>query len=582
MLSASPLNELARHLTSILDSLNLFSESIGHPEIVEKAVKESGKLFQGYSKALPSKQDSYAAALAFSRGDDLDDRQFHLVASAFCESLREQGGKRLIGHPRYEGLIKHYETEAKAGDLWRLTWFGLLGSYLSFDIANASEADRTGWERLRTCLKRTWPSIDSQTGAAAVPDWMRVLRDDPGLLGPDPTAKYALDFLRGNDAGVNRLARDLGIPEFSWFWQALVLGATRKSTGLGDSAFKAAIPDLLRLIKTRPVFRDDALELILTRYHVCTQPTLHAELRDYVVAQDVWRNPKLRQAGMATAWNRVSDDVWKMVLQWVNEANLKDFFAILAAQGNSDHGRLEFWSQYLNQISWTRLIFSAKTRQLASRSAAIRNLIAREAGAYATLSTNADVDAFMMQLGNYIVVEFSRFPNAAYVYKANQLPFEPYAREYAGTTVDLKHGFHGECEARLTHMPGWQVGAGADLRRLRIYPDADSTHTRTPTGSAVATDRHRPITSAGANARASSSNSVGTTRAPPGAAFTMSTLKSLVSDYSGARIDDRRSTAGGRLWVESSGQSARLGEALRGYGFRWSESRSAWYYPEHR
>ena len=43
------------------------------------------------------------------------------------------------------------------------------------------------------------------------------------------------------------------------------------------------------------------------------------------------------------------------------------------------------------------------------------------------MSSNADVDAFMMQLGDYMVVEFSKVPNAAYVYKAGELSSSPTA-----------------------------------------------------------------------------------------------------------------------------------------------------------
>jgi len=124
---------------------------------------------------------------------------------------------------------------------------------------------------------------------------------------------------------------------------------------------------------------------LLTRYHGCKERPIHAELRDYVVRKDIWRNPKLKAAGLATTWNRVSDDVWRMVLSWVNESNLRDFFGILASRNHAEEGRLEFWTKYLNQISWTRLIFGPETMRLARRNREISELIAREEGAYAQL-----------------------------------------------------------------------------------------------------------------------------------------------------------------------------------------------------
>ena len=236
--------------------------------------------------------------------------------------------------------------------------------------------------------------------------------------------------------------------------------------------FKPLIPTLIALIQRRPVFRDDALIALLTRYHECREREPHQELCDYVVNKDVWRNPKLKAAGIATTWNRVSDDVWRMVLGWVNERNLRDFFGILASRNNADEGRLAFWSKYLNQISWTRLVFGAETLGLIHSTRAIRDLIAREEGAYAVLQRGRELDAFVMQLGEYIIVEFSKTPNAAYVYQSSALKFDRYAKRYAGSTDDLKYGFNGGAAARFVHNGSWASEATSTLKRLGIYPDS--------------------------------------------------------------------------------------------------------------
>ena len=69
-------------------------------------------------------------------------------------------------------------------------------------------------------------------------------------------------------------------------------------------------------------------------------------------------------------------------------------------------------------------------------------------------------------------------------------------------------------------------------------------------------------------------------RAPIGARFTMTTLQEYLSDFDGALIDDRRGLNGGRLWVEDPKQRRILSKKLAAWGFRWSEKREAWYYPE--
>jgi hypothetical protein len=585
VLTTPALDSLARQLASVLASFNLPATSFGEPEVVRKAAAEAAQAFQGYAKARPSKADAYAAALAFMRGQSLDERQQDLVAGALAERVREQSNACVLGHRKLPELLKQYDDEAQAGDLWRLTWFGLLGSYFSFNPEKASEAEQGGWEGLRAFLQRTWPLIDRQSGSKVVPDWVSVLRGDPALVTDNAAYRYALDYLRGDDTAVKKLSSDLAIPESSWFWHQLVLSAVKRSTEQPDDRFKASIPKLLKLISERPVYRDEALEVLLTRYRQCADVSVHAQLRDYVCRKDVWRNPKLRSAGLATAWNRVGDDVWRMVLGWVNEANLKDFFAVLAARRQADEGRLDFWSQYMGQIQWTRLIFSTQTRALAYSNEGIRNLIAREEESYATMRSNADVDAFMMQLGGYLIVEFSKVPNAAYIYKANELPFEPYSREYSGNSEDLKYGFRKECAARIPHPPGWQATARYELRRLGIYPDKPSEQQQSASAasatSAASSGSHD--SSAASQAKRSPHLEVDedpTNDAPRGAYFRMSELRLLVAGNVGARIVDRRSSAGGRLWVENPEQRIGLANELKRLGFKWANSRQAWYFPE--
>jgi len=593
VLNEPALEALAKMLASVNASFALATVNFGRVEIVRQASENAAKVFQEYAKATPSKADAYAAALAFVRGQTLDERQVDLVASALSERILEYSGARALGHRKLPELLDGYAGEAEQGSLWRLTWFGLLGSYFAFDPRSISSEEQSGWQRLRMLLAQTWPVIDRESGHNAVPDWVRVVRGDPDLLGSNAAKKYAADFLKGDESAVQKLADDLGIPESSWFWHELVLSAVRTGTAKSDAAFKDCIPRLLALIQARPVYRDEALELLLERYFRCPDKSVHRDLRDYVVRKDVWRNPKLRDAGLATAWNRVSEDVWRMVLQWVNKANLRDFFEVLAARRRSDEGRLDFWSGYMEQISWTRLIFSAETRSLAHTNAGIRNLIAREEDSYATMSSNADVDAFMMQLGDYVVVEFSRQPNAAYVYKADQLPFDPYGREYTGTTSDLKHGFHGEKAARFTHQNGWATEAGRELRRLGIYPDeptsrpaaprAPQTRAPAPRAPDVRIQVPEPRTQQihvdpGIEPQARGSGLADA--APPGATFTMMYLRSFIDGHPGVTLIDKRGTSGGRLWVEDPAQRLGIGNELKRLGFKWAATRQAWYYPE--
>lgn len=575
MLAAAALQRLTLDLSAAIGSMGLHSGEFGKPELVEKPTREAERIFQGFAKAKPSREDAYTAARSFLRGQELDAWQRDLVASAIGDPIREQDGAMVLGAKRFPSLLTAYESEAKRGDLWRLTWHGLLYSYFNFDPdLGKDDATRSGWEALRSFLERTWPLIDKRAGKNQVPDWVNVLRKESEVLSSKPVDKYSHAYLRGETEPTERLAEDLGIPPSSWFWHALVLGAVRRATADSDAEFIRLIPQLLKLIEGKPGFRDEALEAILIRYHSCKAAPQDERLRDYVCQPTVWKNPKLKAAGIATAWNRVPDPVWHMVLTWVNERNLKDFFDILAARNNADEGRLAFWSKYLKQIIWTRLVFGADTLALKRSNAEIRDLIAREEGAYAQLTSKPEVDAFMMQIGSYLIIEFSKKPNACYVYQADQLPFEPYDRHYEGGTSDLAAGFRQDigCALRIVHRDGWGQRAQGELRQLGIRPDRPNAQSVAPTGTAA-------TSTVGNRAASSSTSSWGATTT--NAAPDIVALRAMVARFHGALIDDRRNaSSGGRLWVEDPLQRGQLGSELKALGFRWANSRQAWYFPE--
>uniref|UniRef100_C5CL41 Zorya protein ZorC EH domain-containing protein n=1 Tax=Variovorax paradoxus (strain S110) TaxID=543728 RepID=C5CL41_VARPS len=573
MLAARGLQTLAYDLAAAIGSMGLQAGGFGKPELVEMPTREAERIFQGYAKAKPSKEDAYAAARAFLRDQELDSWQYDLIAAAVAEPVREQAGAMVLGSTRFPALIAGYEEEAGRGDLWRLTWHGLLYSYFNFDpSATKDEASRRGWEALRAFLERTWPLIDRQAGNVLVPDWVSVLRKESEVLTINPANKYARAYLRGDSAATEQLAADLGIPPSSWFWHALVLGAVRQAISDSEAEFRRLVPQLLQLIHGRPAFRDEALEAILVRYYGCKGAPQDERLRDYVCEPTVWKNPKLKAAGIATAWNRVPDPVWHMVLSWVNERNLKDFFDILAARNKADEGRLAFWSKYLKQITWTRLVFGADTMALKRTNQGIRELIAREEGAYAQLTGKREVDAFLMQIGSYLIIEFSKKPNACYVYQADQLPFEPYARHYDGGSDDLAAGYRQdqECSARIVHREGWEGRAAEELKRLGIRPDQPEVQRVTPTRTAGTSTGSAHTVDASTRQRTTAQ------REPD-----MAILRALIGRFRNASINDKREGAsGGRLWVDDPLQRASLATELRAMGFRWANSKQAWYFPE--
>ena len=575
MLTEAALHKLHRELQACIDSFGFHVNFLGQPAIVEKSAKEAERTFQGYAKAKPNRDDAYAAARDFLKGVEIDDWKRDLIASVLAEPIPAAANELVLASSKFEMLLEKYEKEVKAGDLWRLTWHGLLTSYFSFNPVDANAKADNGWTQLREFLERTWPQISRQTGDGAIPDWVAVLRGDAAVLTKNPVDKYAAQLLNGNTEQVDRLKADLGIPQSSWFWHQLVLSAVRSATKLGDLEFQYSIPRLIELIRERPAFRDEAIEAVLTRYHDCENARPHDELREFVVHKDVWRNPKLKASGMAPAWNRVSDAVWRMVMAWVTERALKDFFDILATRNSSDAGRLAFWSKYLQQITWTRLVFGSETMALQHSNKAVKELIARERGDYAELLANKNSDAFMMQFGNFLAVEFSVTSNAAYVYDVKKLRFDRNAKHYNGGTDDLKYGFPTREGLRILHPPGWQDIAAQDLETLGIYPDI--TNPRLHSGASASSLR-LGVTPVQGLPKKGPVSSPSTLHNADTAKFSMHKLKAFVGGFAEAVVVDERHMTFGRLWVEDGMQSRLLATELEKLGFVWAGSRQAWYY----
>lgn len=608
---------LSRLMTSI-EGMGLNRLQLGYPEMVIKEVRKAETLFRDFSKAKPSTQDAYKAALSLLRGEKLDEWGADLVAAAISIPIKEQRGQTVLESSYCDDLFRTYENDAYKGDLWRLTWYSLLNSYLTFDLARTStEAGMGGFHKLRSLLNRTWPSIDKQSGELAVPDWVRVLREESQLLSDNPVEKYARDYLAGNTDHIKALAENLGIPASSWFWQELVLGAVCHATLADDDKFRSQILMLIELIKSTPVYRDKAIAEILNRYYKCPSKTVHPELRDFVIHASVWKNPKLKAAGIATAWNQVPVAVWRMVMGWVNERNLRDFFDVLASRRHADHGRLKFWSRYMNQITWTRLVFGSETIWQKNHNAGIKALLESEEGTYATLqgAQDKELDAFLMQIGDYIFVEFSKTGNGAYAYRASDLAFNPHANTYAGSTSDLKCGYYsnGRGIAKIIHTPGWEDRTAVELRRLGIHPDRYSSHqeparSRLSGEQAAALGKIRDLTQVSGlvtsqpPARVAQKNEPTATsqrttdnygytipeiatslRRPPltsqtAATLTLDQVQRIVSKYQGAEVSEKGSGLTRRIWVTNPKGLAALENELKKMNFKWAASRQGWYW----
>jgi hypothetical protein len=106
-----------------------------------------------------------------------------------------------------------------------------------------------------------------------------------------------------------------------------------------------------------------------------------------------------------------------MVQEWVALEDLCDFFALVKGNPETDRLRLEFWSRYIGQMTRTHLVLGPDAWD------ELKGLRERKKGRVSKLLSpiKRSNNAFVMQLGEYVFVEFSVTGNAAYGYPASAM-----------------------------------------------------------------------------------------------------------------------------------------------------------------
>jgi hypothetical protein len=307
----------------------------------------------------------------------------------------------------------------------------------------APPAARDNWGRLRTYLgDRT--SLIATPGFQ--PSWVAMLHGNPEVLGPDPGAFYGSEIFRGCPEKFEQVRAELPITDASWLVWRVIVGQIEAATESPDAEFRAAIAGLLDLLERHPAAKTFGLSKLLSRYRQCASPALHERLRDFAV--DAWGNPWL--ALNEVAWSVVSPDARMMVAEWLKLALMQKFFGLLAEDGLNDTRRLKFWETYHQNIH--AMYFALGEAARTDRRPDFREVRKQMEGLQLTLThSTAKNNAFIMCIGEHVIVEFGVKGNACFIFRRNEIPFE-LAGEVAGNSFALK-GRSGRVE-RLTHMDG--------------------------------------------------------------------------------------------------------------------------------
>lgn len=130
-------------------------------------------------------------------------------------------------------------------------------------------------------------------------------------------------------------------------------------------------------------------------------------------------------------WGDIDPRATQLVMIWLPKRDLEFFFRALAL--SMDPQRHAFWMNYVDQITYTRLVIGADVYLDPAYRAEFKKQDME--GRYAQMKGNSQLAALIIKIGKLTIVEFSQSGNAAYWY-LEPLPIDLHARHYS--VSDLK------------------------------------------------------------------------------------------------------------------------------------------------
>jgi hypothetical protein len=525
-----PVDEHVKKLQEVQERLRLRLRKMGDP-------KSHGDIFERIKAAL----------LACRAGATLDFRQLRLACWGCTMTFQPDNYVLLTDGAAMKRLAQFVDAERGEPRVFAKLYGRLLRAY--FGHADASKKGGADREPLREYLA-AWADIVLDLPFRT--SWAQAITEHPELLSKHPGQEFAGAILAGDWTSFKLVSEQLGLTGETWLTGAALRGAAAAAQEADDKVFKTRLPKLLFLIgdKRFATLRDEILAGLIERYHKCRVPEVHKELRDFAVA--AWKNPWLPLNEMA--WGRVSNAARQMISNWLKLDLIFEFFNVLAEDGRGDRNRFEFWRRYLGRIDDIYFVLGGRT--LNSTNPNIRALRRKLEGRLMHL-TGAEPanNAFIMRIGNAIIVEFSRTGNAMFPYKSDQLPFS--LNGVQSNIDDLKC----DKENKLSHTVGaggqsWQERFEQALRaRFNISPDSGSRNASAAPAPAFTSPRTpaAPRTKAG---------------------FDVFELRKLM-ERENLKWDDQRAR-GGNLWVRSDDVPPRVKIRLVEWGFRLKQGKGWW------
>jgi hypothetical protein len=306
---------------------------------------------------------------------------------------------------------------------------GLLSSYWAFPLSaeTTSAQARKGWQELRDFLATIRKKILVRLKGEFTPEWLLKLGEHSQLLTENPCHQYGPAMLRGDLSGLRDAIDGLAIPQESWVFEEAIVSHIIAASNLMDQPFKESLELLVPIalgqgeIKISDHLVCRCIAVLVSRYAKCRDNPEFPALRDAAVSKI--GNPWLQRTKWDT-WVRESkgpdDQAREMVNGWLKRRLITDFFALLAIDGAGDRRRVDYWLRFEPYISDMWFALGPDSRSGGGR--AFTEFREAAKGRLLNLDTSqAENNAFIMRIGEYLAVEFGAKGNAFFLFKWHSL-----------------------------------------------------------------------------------------------------------------------------------------------------------------
>lgn len=472
-------------------------------------------------------------------GDDL------ILSSGFTMKVATLSDQALFQMPPLRNaLLERWSSKLEDPLLGLLLWRAV---FLAYFETESSDLART----FRQFLMAGLPAMQKNEFP---PAWLQYCLQHRELFGNSPGQVLAKQWFAGRVEAVDSLREYVPVPESSWLWEEMVKEILESVGKLSETAFGTQMGRLLDLMEAYPGHADRVLAALLEGYAGFRSLRVPPNLIELVI--DRWGNPQMELVDRAHRWSLVSDSTRIWMCQLLAEQDLADFFDLITKTSKSglnemDTRRLEFWKKYTGHMSYTRLVLGDDFFN--SSNGSVRTFVANRRKRLGRLVNDAANAAFLMRIGDYWCIEFSKTGNAFYAYLAGSEPFVPYAESIA--TALMKSRLLAA--AWVSHNGNWEPKLSDYMQKImagnfRPVPKKYREVKRDDFTRIVASLAKWDVNEEKVRGR-------------------LSDLARNELDRISPVYVDNRYKAGGAFWVRTSLQpNQRLREEMRAIGFRYA------------